>query len=80
MGKAEPRFDIDPELLEQARRIGVDVAGLSESSLRLHLQRIDPAGAEGRAKRWAEENADAIRLHNDFVQKNGPFGAEWRRW
>ena len=44
--------DIDPELLAQAARLGIDVAGFSESRLRLHLQKIDPAGAEERARRW----------------------------
>lgn len=80
MGKIELNVGVDPELLAQAKRLGVAVAGMDESSLRLHLQRIDPAGAEVRAKRWAEENAEAIRIHNAFVAEHGCFGAEWRRW
>lgn len=80
MGKVELNIGIEPELLEQAARLGVSVAGMDERTLRLHLQKIDPAGAEARAKRWAEENAEAIRIHNDFVDKNGAFGAEWRSW
>jgi antitoxin CcdA len=83
MGK--PELDItpeaiDPELLAQAERLGISVAGMSERQLRLHLQKVDPAGAEERARRWAEENAEAIKAHNAFVEKHGPFGAEWRRW
>ncbi|RZJ01164.1 MAG: post-segregation antitoxin CcdA [Brevundimonas sp.] len=80
MGKVELNIGIEPELIEQAARLGLDVSGMDERALRLHLQKVDPAGAEARAKRWAEENADAIRVHNDFVAKHGPFGAEWRRW
>lgn len=53
---------------------------MSEVQLRLHLQKVDPAGAEARAKRWSEENAEAIKIHNEFVAKHGVFGAEWRRW
>lgn len=80
MGKIELNVGVDPELLAQAKRLGIPVAGMDEASLRLHLQRIDPAGAEARAKRWAEENAEAIRIHNAFVAEHGCFGAEWRRW
>lgn len=80
MGKPERTIEIEPELLAQAARLGLDISGMDERSLRLHLQKVDPAGAEERAKRWAEENAEAIRIHNEFVAKHGPFGAAWRRW
>lgn len=80
MGKVELNIGIDPELIEQAQRLGVSVAGMDERALRLHLQKIDPAGAEARARRWAEENAEAIRIHNEFVEKHGCFGAEFRTW
>ena len=80
MGKVELNVGIDPELVEQAARLGISIAGMDERALRLHLQKVDPAGAEARARRWAEENAEAIRIHNDFVRKHGVFGAEWRRW
>jgi antitoxin CcdA len=80
MGKVELNIGIDPELLEQAARLGVAVSGLSESQLRLHLQKIDPAGAEARANRWARENTEAIKAYNDRLEKDGCFGEEWRTW
>ncbi|GLK49791.1 hypothetical protein GCM10017620_27650 [Brevundimonas intermedia] len=80
MGKVELNIGIDPELLEQAARLGVAVSGLSESQLRLHLQKVDPAGAEARADRWAKENAEAIKAYNDRIEKDGCFGEEWRTW
>jgi antitoxin CcdA len=80
MGKVELDIGIDPELLAQAKRLGISVAGMSETQLRLHLQKVDPAGAEDRARRWAEENAEAIGELNRFVEEHGAFGAEWRRW
>lgn len=80
MGKVELNIGIDPELLAQAARLGVAVSGMDERQLRLHLQKIDPAGAEARAKRWAEENAEAIKIHNEFVEKHGCFGEEFRTW
>ncbi len=74
------KIEIEPELLEQAARLGIDVTGVDERTLRLYLQKVDPAGAEARAKRWAEENAEAIRLHNERIQKRGVFGEDLRSW
>lgn len=71
MGKVELNVGVDPELLAQAKRLGVSVAGMDERALRLHLQKIDPAGAEARARRWAEENAEAITDHNRRIQERG---------
>ncbi|MGH6979243.1 MAG: type II toxin-antitoxin system CcdA family antitoxin [Brevundimonas sp.] len=80
MGKVELNIGIDPELLEQARQIDIDVSGMDERSLRLHLQKVDPAGAEARAQRWAEENAEAISTHNEFVATHGLLSDHLRPW
>jgi len=80
MGKVELDIGVDPELLAQAKRLGISAAGMSETQLRLHLQKIDPAGAEERARRWAEENADVLDELNRFIEEHGAFGAEWRNW
>lgn len=80
MGKVELNIGIDPELVEQAQALGISIAGMDERALRLHLQRIDPVGAEARAKRWAEENAEAIKAYNDRIERDGCFGDEWRTW
>lgn len=80
MDRSEPSSAIDPVLLEQAARLRLDIRGMTEIRLRLHLQKIDPAGAEARARRWAEENAEAIKEHNEAIARRGLIGAEWRRW
>ena len=80
MGKVELDIGIDPELLAQAKRLGISVAGMSETQLRLHLQKVDPAGAEERARRWAEENAEALRTYRERVEKRGVFGDDLRTW
>jgi antitoxin CcdA len=80
MGKPELNLGVDPELLEQAERPGLSVAGMSETALQLHLQKVDPKGAEERARRWAEENAEAIAEHNDFVDKYGLLSDHLRTW
>jgi antitoxin CcdA len=80
MGKVELNIGIDPELVEQAQRLGISIAGMDERTLRLHLQKVDPAGAEARAKRWAIENAEAIAEHNRFVEEYGLLSDHFRTW
>jgi len=80
MDAPAPTGEIDPELLDQARRLGISIAGMSENQLRLHLLKVDPAGAEDRARRWAEENAEAIKAYNERIERRGVFGADLRRW
>ena len=81
MGKVDLSIGIDPELLAQAERLGIDIDGMDERTLRLHLQKVDPAGAEDRARRWAEENAEAIRDHNRRIDKRGLLSDHIRpRW
>ncbi|MDG2522770.1 type II toxin-antitoxin system CcdA family antitoxin [Caulobacter segnis] len=80
MGKVDLNIEIDPELLSQAKKLGVSVVGLSETQLRLLLQKIDPAGAEARARRWAEENAEAIKEHNERIERRGLISDHFRRW
>ena len=81
MGKVDLNIGVDPELLAQAERLGIDVGGMDERSLRLHLQKVDPAGAEARAKRWAEENAEAIDDHNRRIAERGLLSDHIRpRW
>jgi antitoxin CcdA len=80
MDKVELDIGIDPELLAQAKRLGISIAGMSETQLRLHLQKVDPAGAEDRARRWTEENAEAIKEHNAFIEEHGLLSDHLRTW
>jgi antitoxin CcdA len=77
MGK-EPR--IDPELLAQAEAVKLDVDLVLDRALRLELQKVDPAGAEARAAKWAEENAEAIADYNRRIRERGLIGGEFRKW
>jgi antitoxin CcdA len=80
MDKVELNPGIEPELVEQATRLGISIAGMSEVQLRLHLQKVDPAGADARAKRWAEENAEAIKDHNRRIRDRGLLSEHLRPW
>jgi len=78
MDAPERDIGIDPELLDQARRLGISVVAMSETQLRLHLQKVDPAGAEDRARRWAEENAEGIADHNARIARRGLVSDHFR--
>ncbi|HJV40861.1 type II toxin-antitoxin system CcdA family antitoxin [Caulobacter sp.] len=41
---------------------------------------MDPAGGEARARRWAEENAEAIAEHNRFIEEHGLLSDHLRTW
>jgi antitoxin CcdA len=43
-------------------------------------QRRHPVEAEAAARKWAEENAEAIRVHNERIEARGVWGRDLRRW
>lgn len=77
MGKTELKVEIDADLLAQARASGVDLDAVTEAAVRGALKLDDP---EARAKRWAEENAEAIADYNRRIAERGLFGDGLRTW
>ena len=78
MGKAE--LKIDAELLARAKAAGVKAEQVVEEALRDAIRKLDTAGAEARAAKWAEENAEAIADYNRRIKERGLIGAEFRKW
>ncbi len=77
MGKAELRIEIDALLLEQAEAAHIPVEMLVERVLKTAL---GESAAEERARKWAEENAEAIRDHRERIEQEGVFGEDFRTW
>lgn len=77
MGKAELKVEIDADLLARAKASGVDLDAVTEAAVRDALKTDDP---EIRAKRWAEENAEAIEDYNRRIADRGLFGDDLRTW
>ncbi|MBU1326273.1 MAG: type II toxin-antitoxin system CcdA family antitoxin [Alphaproteobacteria bacterium] len=81
MGKAELRIEIDRALLEEARASNIDLAEVTEQSLRRALEKRREIGSDAeKAHAWAAENADAIALHLERIDRFGVFGQDLRRW
>ena len=93
MGKAELNIEVDEALLAQARERGLDIAGLVEDALRHALppRGVAEGGApdftveqapsdEEKARRWTEENAEAIKAQRERIDAVGIFGEDLRTW
>jgi antitoxin CcdA len=77
MGK-DPK--IDPELLAKAEEAGVPIDDVLNEALRKAVHLADKAGADARAAKWAEENAEAIEDYNRRIRERGVFSAGFRTW
>jgi antitoxin CcdA len=62
---------VDTELLEEARRLRINLSETLESRLRTIVR------AE-REKRWLEDNKDAIASINSFIEQHGLLAAKLR--
>ena len=93
MGKAELNIEVDEALLAQARERGLDIGGLVEDALRHALppRGVAEDGApdfaveqalsdEEKARRWTEENAEAIKAQRERIDAVGIFGEDLRTW
>ncbi|PWV68838.1 type II toxin-antitoxin system CcdA family antitoxin [Halomonas sp. A11-A] len=65
--KKATNVSINSDLLQQARRLGINLSATFESAL------SDKVRAEQR-ERWQQENSDAIRAYNQFAEEHGTFG------
>lgn len=85
MGKAELKVEVDQALLEDARRLDIDIGEASAEGLRRALaRRLAALRSEEElaadAKAWAAENAVAIEAHLRRIERDGVFGEDFRTW
>ena len=62
--KTATNVSLNAELLDEAKKLGVNVSRACERGLALQI-------AEIRARRWLDENREAIDSSNAFVEKHG---------
>jgi antitoxin CcdA len=60
---------VEAKLLEDAKSAGINFSALIDKALRQEI-----------AKRWADENAEAIKLYNERIEKEGVWLDEHRTW
>lgn len=64
--KRSTNLSINSDLLRQARELKINLSKTLE-------ERLADVLREERARRWQEENREAIEAHNRFVEKYGLF-------
>lgn len=62
--KTATNLSINAHLVEEARALGLNLSEMAERGIAEAVQ------AE-KERRWKEENAEAFRQHNEWVEKNG---------
>jgi len=67
--KKAVNLSIDSELLQAAREQGINLSAMLERALTAET-----------ARRWLEDNHDAIEAYNEDVLANGVWSDGWRRW
>lgn len=64
--KKSANLSINSDLLRQARELKINLSKTLE-------ERLAEIVREERARRWQEENREAIEAHNRFVERYGLF-------
>jgi antitoxin CcdA len=84
MGKIELKLEIDAALVAEAQKRGIHLEVATEQGIRMAIANMPqpPQRSEmdARAKRWAEDNADAIEAYRRRIDEYGVFGEDLRRW
>jgi len=83
MGKTELKIEIDSDLLAQAQEAGMSVAVAAERQLRralAEIERFKGLTDEEKARKWSEENAEAIKANRERIAHYGVFGEDLRSW
>ena len=62
--KKPVNLSVNPALLQEARRLGLNISHIAENGLKRAVK-------EARQAQWRQDNAPAIAAYNDWVEKNG---------
>ena len=71
--KKPTNLSINSDLLSKCKSMNINLSATLERALTEKL-------AELKSEKWAEENKNAIRCYNDFVEGHGCFGDEYRQF
>ncbi len=68
--------ELDKELVELAATAGLDLNEVAGRALKRALG--GKASSDESARRWAEENAEAIQASNEEIRRNGLWSDRYR--
>ena len=71
--KKPTNLSLNSDLLNKCRALDINLSATLEQVL---AEKLAKSGSE----KWAEENKNAIRAYNKFVEQNGCFSDEFRKF
>lgn len=71
--KKATNLSLNSDLLKRSRALNINLSATLEQALKDKL-------AQTEAEKWVDENKNAIKKYNDFVEKHGCFGDEFREF
>ncbi|MGI9404739.1 MAG: type II toxin-antitoxin system CcdA family antitoxin [Hyphomicrobiaceae bacterium] len=69
--KRATNLSVDEVLLDEAKAYGINLSETLTEALETRVR-------EERARRWREENAEAIESYNKRIDEHGTFGEDFR--
>jgi antitoxin CcdA len=71
--KKPTNLSVNSDLLKKSKILNINLSATLEQALTEKLARTE-------ADKWANENKNAIKAYNDFVDEHGCFGDEYREF
>lgn len=64
-------LELDREALETAKAAGLDLSSVLLEALRRRFPNLHAEERAAKARRWREENRDAIEAYNRMIEEDG---------
>ncbi|WP_019528542.1 type II toxin-antitoxin system CcdA family antitoxin [Dasania marina] len=71
--KKPTNLSVNSDLLKKSKAININLSAALEQALKDKL-------AQDQAEKWADNNKNAIKAYNNFVDEHGCFGDEYREF
>ena len=71
--KKATNLSLNSDLLKRSRALNINLSATLEQALKDKL-------AQSEAGKWLDENKNAIKAYNDFIEKHGCFSDEFREF
>ncbi|OQK15364.1 hypothetical protein AU255_18000 [Methyloprofundus sedimenti] len=71
--KKAANLSLNSDLLKKSKELNINLSATLEQALREKL-------AQAESIQWLEENKNAIKAYNKFIEEQGSFGDEYRNF
>lgn len=71
--KKPTNLSLNSDLLKKSKALNINLSATLEQALKEKL-------AQNESDKWVEENKNAIKAYNDFIDEHGCFSDEYREF